>query len=111
VDSPDAVHAVIGGRPDASLRCPLSRVGALLDAAALQPSRSARNHLLWLPHSKGLGARRVDGVIAQAGLARQCEVADAFLGVHGLNKRKGVRRSRGDLLDELADVIITAAVA
>jgi NTP pyrophosphatase (non-canonical NTP hydrolase) len=39
------------------------------------------------------------------------EVAEAFLGVHGLNKRKGVCRSREDLLDELADVIITAAVA
>jgi NTP pyrophosphatase (non-canonical NTP hydrolase) len=39
------------------------------------------------------------------------EVADAFLGVHGLNKRKGICRSREDLLDELADVIITAAVA
>ncbi|MGH3251015.1 MAG: MazG-like family protein [Trebonia sp.] len=39
------------------------------------------------------------------------EVADAFLGVHGLNRRKGVCRSREDLLDELADVIITAAVA
>ena len=39
------------------------------------------------------------------------EVAEAFLGVHGLNKRKGVCRSRDDLLDELADVIITAAVA
>jgi NTP pyrophosphatase (non-canonical NTP hydrolase) len=39
------------------------------------------------------------------------EVADAFLGVHGLNKRKGVCRSRDDLLDELTDVIITAAIA
>jgi NTP pyrophosphatase (non-canonical NTP hydrolase) len=39
------------------------------------------------------------------------EVADAFLGVHGLNKRKGVCRSRSDLLDELTDVIITAAIA
>jgi NTP pyrophosphatase (non-canonical NTP hydrolase) len=39
------------------------------------------------------------------------EVADAFLGVHGLNSRKGVCRTRDDLLDELSDVIITAAVA
>lgn len=39
------------------------------------------------------------------------EVADAFIGMHGLNARKGVCRSRDDLLDELADVIITAAVA
>ncbi len=39
------------------------------------------------------------------------EVADAFLGVHGLNRRKGICRTREDLLDELSDVIITAAVA
>jgi NTP pyrophosphatase (non-canonical NTP hydrolase) len=39
------------------------------------------------------------------------EAAEAFLGIHGLNKRKGVCRSHEDLLDELADVIITAAVA
>jgi NTP pyrophosphatase (non-canonical NTP hydrolase) len=39
------------------------------------------------------------------------EVADAFIGMQGLNRRKGVCRTRDDLLDELADVIITAAVA
>jgi NTP pyrophosphatase (non-canonical NTP hydrolase) len=39
------------------------------------------------------------------------EAADAFLGVHGLNRRKGVCRTTDDLLDELTDVIITAAVA
>ena len=60
--------ALIGGRPYVSLRDPLTQVGALLDAAALQPSRTARNHLLWLAHSQGLGARRVDEVIALAGL-------------------------------------------
>ena len=31
--------------------------------------------------------------------------------LHGLNSRKGVCRSRDDLLAEPADVIITAAVA
>ena len=50
------------------MRDPLTRVGALLDAGALQPSRTARNHLLWLAHSQGLGARRVDEVLALAGL-------------------------------------------
>jgi NTP pyrophosphatase (non-canonical NTP hydrolase) len=39
------------------------------------------------------------------------EAAEAFIGMHGLNSRKGVCRSRDDLLAELADVIITAAVA
>jgi ABC-2 type transport system ATP-binding protein len=68
LDAADAGTALIGGRPYRALRHPLSHVGALLDAAALQPSRSARNHLLWLACSQGLGARRVDQVIDQAGL-------------------------------------------
>ena len=69
LDAADQGSALIGGRPYQSLRHPLSQVGALLDASALQPSRSARNHLLWLAHSQGLGAKRVDQVIEQAGLA------------------------------------------
>jgi ABC-2 type transport system ATP-binding protein len=68
LDAADEGTALVGGQPYASLRHPLSHVGALLDAAALQPSRSARNHLLWLAHSQGLTARRVDAVIQQAGL-------------------------------------------
>jgi ABC-2 type transport system ATP-binding protein len=68
LDAADAGHALIGGRPYRSLRRPLCQVGSLLDAAALQPSRSGRNHLLWLAHSQGLGARRVDAVLEQAGL-------------------------------------------
>ncbi|MGN6680950.1 MAG: ATP-binding cassette domain-containing protein [Streptosporangiaceae bacterium] len=68
LDSADAGSALIGGRPYSSLRQPLNHVGSLLDAAALQPSRSARNHLLWLAHSQGLGAKRVDEVIEHSGL-------------------------------------------
>ena len=60
LDAADAGTAMIGGRPYRTLRHPLSHVGALLDAAALQPSRTARNHLLWLAHSQGLDASRVD---------------------------------------------------
>ena len=68
LDAPDAGMATIGGRPYHSLKNPLGHVGSLLDAGALQPSRSARNHLLWLAHSQGLKAGRVDEVITQAGL-------------------------------------------
>ena len=68
LDAPDAGSALIGGRVYRSLRRPLSRVGVLLDAGALQPSRSGRNHLLWLARSQGLPARRVDEVIALVGL-------------------------------------------
>jgi ABC-2 type transport system ATP-binding protein len=68
LDAAEAGTALVGGQPYASLRHPLSHVGSLLDAAALQPSRSARNHLLWLAHSQGFGASRVDAVIELAGL-------------------------------------------
>ncbi len=68
LDALDEGSALIGGQPYASLRHPLRHVGSLLDAGALQPSRSARNHLLWLAHSQGLSSRRVDQVIEQAGL-------------------------------------------
>jgi ABC-2 type transport system ATP-binding protein len=68
LDTADEGTALIDGTPYASLRHPLSHVGALLDAAALQPSRTARNHLLWLAHSQGLTGARVDEVIEQAGL-------------------------------------------
>jgi ABC-2 type transport system ATP-binding protein len=68
LDEADAGSATIGGRPYRSLRSPLRHVGTLLDAGALQPSRRARDHLLWLAHSQGLGAARVDEVIALAGL-------------------------------------------
>jgi ABC-2 type transport system ATP-binding protein len=68
LDAPDSGQALVGGQPYASIRRPMSRIGSLLDAGALQPSRSARNHLLWLAHSQGLTASRVDQVIEQAGL-------------------------------------------
>jgi ABC-2 type transport system ATP-binding protein len=70
LDAPDAGSALIGGRPYQSLRHPMRYVGSLIDAGALQPSRSGRNHLLWLAHSQGLAAKRVDEVIGQAGLEK-----------------------------------------
>jgi ABC-2 type transport system ATP-binding protein len=68
LDAADEGSALIGGRRYQTLRHPLSQVGSLLDAGALQPSRKARNHLLWLAHSQGLSARRVDEIIELAGL-------------------------------------------
>jgi ABC-2 type transport system ATP-binding protein len=68
LDAVDEGSALIGGRPYGSLSRPLRHIGSLLDAGALHPSRTARNHLLWLAHSQGLSARRVDQVVEQAGL-------------------------------------------
>ena len=68
LDAPDAGRALISGRSYRSLRHPLTHVGALLDADALPASRTGRNHLLWLAHSQGLTAARVDEVIRLVGL-------------------------------------------
>jgi ABC-2 type transport system ATP-binding protein len=69
LDAPDAGRALVCGKPYASFAEPLRVLGSLLDASALQPGRTARSHLLWLAHSQGLGAARVDEVLDQAGLA------------------------------------------
>jgi ABC-2 type transport system ATP-binding protein len=69
LDTPDEGAALIGGHPYRSLRTPLTRVGALLDASALHPARRARDHLLWLAHSNGIPTRRVGEVLDQVGLA------------------------------------------
>jgi ABC-2 type transport system ATP-binding protein len=68
LDAPGEGTALVGGHRYACLHRPLTHLGSLLDAGALQPSRTARNHLLWLAHSQGLDATRVDAVLGQAGL-------------------------------------------
>ena len=89
LDAADRGTALIGGRPYARLRHPLSHVGSLLDAAALQPSRSARNHLLWLAHSQGLGAARVDEVISAAGLEKAAKRKAGGFSL-GMRQRLGI---------------------
>ncbi|GGN94824.1 multidrug ABC transporter ATP-binding protein [Streptomyces albiflavescens] len=85
LDRPDEGAALVGGRPYRELRTPLTHIGALLDAAAVQPSRTARHHLLWLAHSQGLSAGRVDEVIRQVGLQ---EVAGRKAGGFSLGMRQ-----------------------
>jgi ABC-2 type transport system ATP-binding protein len=89
LDAADAGHALIGGRSYRSLRHPLSHVGALLDASALQPSRTGRNHLLWMAHSQGLTAARVDEVIELVGLetVARCKAGGYSL---GMRQRLGI---------------------
>jgi ABC-2 type transport system ATP-binding protein len=68
LDRPDSGTALVDGQPYRSLEHPLRRVGSLLDASALQPGRSARDHLRWLALSQGLPARRVGEVLELTGL-------------------------------------------
>jgi ABC-2 type transport system ATP-binding protein len=68
LDRADDGTARIGGQAYRQLRRPMLHIGALLDAGAVHPARSGRNHLLWQAHSQGLGGRRVDEVLRMTGL-------------------------------------------
>jgi ABC-2 type transport system ATP-binding protein len=58
----------VGGRVYRENGAPLRTVGALLDAHAVHPGRTARNHLRWLAASNGIPRRRVDEVLGLVGL-------------------------------------------
>ncbi|MFF2634378.1 ABC transporter ATP-binding protein [Microbacterium sp. NPDC058021] len=68
LDRPSSGSVTVNGMPYARHRDPLHQVGALLDANAVHPGRSARNHLLAVAATHRLGAKRVDEVIARTGL-------------------------------------------
>jgi ABC-2 type transport system ATP-binding protein len=67
--APTAGQALVGGRAYATIRRPLHEVGALLDANAVHPGRSAAGHLRWLAKTNGIGPGRVASVLDQVGLA------------------------------------------
>jgi ABC-2 type transport system ATP-binding protein len=69
LDYPSAGSVTVNGRSYAQLSAPMHQVGALLDAGALHGGRSARNQLLGLAQTNGIGRRRVDEVLGLVGLA------------------------------------------
>ncbi|WIX88065.1 ATP-binding cassette domain-containing protein [Amycolatopsis sp. DG1A-15b] len=89
LDHPQAGEALVGGRRYAELRHPLREVGALLDAKALHPGRSAGKHLLAMARSNGIAASRVEEVLATVGLS---DVAGKRAGQFslGMGQRLGI---------------------
>jgi ABC-2 type transport system ATP-binding protein len=125
LDRPNAGTARVNGKNYHELRWPLREVGALLEAKAFHPGRSARAHLTALAVSNGIPRRRVNDVLeitgmGQAadrragkfslGMAQRLGIAAALLGdpavllldepVNGLDP-EGIRWIRG-LLKNLA---------
>ncbi len=68
LDRPTAGTIRIDGHRYAYDRAPLQHVGALLEAKAVHPGRSAYNHLLFMAKSNGIPRRRVGEVLALVGL-------------------------------------------
>ncbi len=68
LDHPSGGRATVNGRPYGELGHPLREVGALLEAKAVHPGRSAYNHLWCLAQTNGLPRTRVDAVLELVGL-------------------------------------------
>ncbi len=68
LDRPTGGQVTVGGKKYADLPAPMREVGALIDAKAVHPSRSAYNHLLSLAQSNHIPPRRVHEVLGLVGL-------------------------------------------
>jgi ABC-2 type transport system ATP-binding protein len=69
LDAPNTGDVTINGRHYRDLSWPLHEVGALLEAKAIHPGRSARKHLLWLAQANRIPRGRVDEVLEMVGLS------------------------------------------
>jgi ABC-2 type transport system ATP-binding protein len=69
LDAPTSGRVTVDGHPYRDLRFPLRHVGALLEAKAIHPGRSARDHLRWMADANSIDRRRVDEVLEMVGLA------------------------------------------
>ncbi|MHB8379591.1 MAG: ABC transporter ATP-binding protein [Acidimicrobiales bacterium] len=89
LDHPTKGRATVKGQDYASLRAPLHEVGALLDAKAVHPGRSARNHLRALAASNRIPFARVDEVLEFTGIE---SVANKKVGNFslGMSQRLGI---------------------
>jgi ABC-2 type transport system ATP-binding protein len=93
LDAPSGGTVTVNGASYGEHRFPMHEVGALLDAQALHPARSAFNHLSSLAQSNRIEQRRVNEVLELVGLT---EVADRRVGPFslGMKQRLGIAAAR-----------------
>src|SRR6187402_1773881 len=69
LDRPTSGTVTVNSKPYRQHRAPLREVGALLDASAVHPGRSARSHLRSMAATHNIKASRVSEVMEMTGLA------------------------------------------
>ena len=89
LDNPTSGRATINGTTYRHVNAPLREVGALLDAKALNPTRSARNHLRALAASNNIPFSRVDEVLEFVGLASVAKKKAGSFSL-GMSQRLGI---------------------
>jgi ABC-2 type transport system ATP-binding protein len=68
LDNPTSGQVTVGGKPYRDLPAPLREVGALIDAKAVHPSRTAFHYLLGLAQSNAIPTSRIDEVLGMVGM-------------------------------------------
>ncbi len=106
LERPTSGRATVDGVRYAELPAPLHAVGAMLDARAVHPGRSAFRHLLGLARTHGIPRSRVREVIAMTGLE---SVAGRRAGTFslGMGQRLGIA---GALLGDPGTLILDEPV-
>jgi ABC-2 type transport system ATP-binding protein len=89
LDYPTSGDVRIDGVHYDRLREPLNYIGALLEAKAVHPGRTARNHLRCLAQSNGIPERRVDQVLDLVGLTQVADKRPKGFSL-GMGQRLGI---------------------
>ncbi|GAA0481899.1 multidrug ABC transporter ATP-binding protein [Paractinoplanes deccanensis] len=106
LDRPTSGTVTVNGRRYADHPAPLREIGALLEAKAVHPGRTAYDHLMVLAHTHGISRHRVEEVIGQTGLD---QVAHKRAGAFslGMGQRLGIAAA---LLGDPATVMLDEPV-
>lgn len=106
LDEPTSGTTSVNGRSLVDQPAPLTELGALLEAKAVHPKRSGRNHLRALAATTGISNQRVEEVLEMVGLSEVAHRAAGGFSL-GMSQRLGIASA---LLGDPAAVMLDEPV-